>query len=90
MLEATAFWVELPGVGVLRLTAPGTRHQTGHVPESEHERICAPFQQGDFPGPVKYGYLNVGVMERGPKSLRGQIVFTLFPHQYAPRGAKTS
>ena len=27
----------------------------------------APFQEGDFPGPVKYGYLNVGVVERGPE-----------------------
>ena len=26
----------------------------------------APFQEGDFPGPVKYGYLNVGVVEQGP------------------------
>ena len=26
----------------------------------------APFQEGDFPGPVKYGYLNVGVVEEGP------------------------
>ena len=26
----------------------------------------APFQDGDFPGPVKYGYLNVGVVEHGP------------------------
>ena len=28
----------------------------------------APFQEGDFPGPVKYGYLNVGVVEHGPPS----------------------
>ena len=26
----------------------------------------APFQDGDFPGPVKYGYLNVGRVEGGP------------------------
>ena len=26
----------------------------------------APFQEGDFPAPVKYGYLNVGVVEHGP------------------------
>ena len=43
----------------------------------------APFQDGDFPGPVKYGYLNVGVVESGPPALRGRTVFTLFPHQSA-------
>ncbi|GAA1447590.1 zinc-dependent alcohol dehydrogenase [Leifsonia poae] len=55
----------------------------GHVPASEHERMRAPFQEGDFPGPVKYGYLNVGVVEQGPPELRGRTVFTLFPHQSA-------
>ncbi|MFE5671366.1 zinc-binding alcohol dehydrogenase [Agromyces sp. NPDC056523] len=55
----------------------------GHVPTSEHERMRAPFQEGDFPGPVKYGYLNVGVVEDGPEPLRGRTVFTLFPHQSA-------
>ncbi|WP_254431443.1 zinc-binding alcohol dehydrogenase [Agromyces sp. Marseille-P2726] len=53
----------------------------GRVPVSEHERMRAPFQEGDFPGPVKYGYLNVGVVEQGSEALRGQTVFTLFPHQ---------
>jgi threonine dehydrogenase-like Zn-dependent dehydrogenase len=43
----------------------------------------APFQEGDFPGPVKYGYLNVGVVDRGPDELRGRTVFCLFPHQTA-------
>jgi threonine dehydrogenase-like Zn-dependent dehydrogenase len=43
----------------------------------------APYQQGDFPGPVKYGYLNVGVVEQGPPSLRGRTVFCLYPHQTA-------
>lgn len=56
---------------------------SGHVPVSEYERMRAPFQQGDFPGPVKYGYLNVGLVEQGPGELAGQIVFTLFPHQSA-------
>lgn len=53
----------------------------GRVPVSEHERMRAPFQEGDFPGPVKYGYLNVGVVEQGPEGLLGRTVFTLFPHQ---------
>ncbi len=55
----------------------------GHVPESQHATMRAPFQEGDFPGPVKYGYLNVGVVERGPESLSGRTVFCLFPHQTA-------
>jgi len=55
----------------------------GEVPESEHERMRAPFQSGSFPFPVKYGYLNVGVVEQGPQSLVGSTVFTLYPHQSA-------
>jgi threonine dehydrogenase-like Zn-dependent dehydrogenase len=43
----------------------------------------APFQEGDFPGPVKYGYLNVGTVEEGPAELRGRTVFCLYPHQTA-------
>lgn len=53
----------------------------GEVPESEWQRMRAPFQSGDFPFPVKYGYLNVGVVEEGPPGLTGRTVFTLFPHQ---------
>jgi threonine dehydrogenase-like Zn-dependent dehydrogenase len=53
----------------------------GKVPRSEHERMRAPFQAGEFPAPVKYGYCNVGVVEQGPAELRGRHVFCLFPHQ---------
>ena len=53
----------------------------GEVPVSQHAAMRAPFQDGDFPGPVKYGYLNVGVVERGPAPLLGRRVFCLFPHQ---------
>ena len=53
----------------------------GAVPPSEHDRMRAPFQEGDFDGPVKYGYSNVGVVEAGPAALVGQTVFCLFPHQ---------
>ena len=52
----------------------------------------APFQEGDFPGPVKYGYLSVGAVEQGPPELRGRTVFCLYPHQTAyvvPAGAVT-
>ncbi|GGX86281.1 zinc-dependent alcohol dehydrogenase [Streptomyces minutiscleroticus] len=53
----------------------------GEVPESQHTAMRAPFQEGDFPGPVKYGYLNVGVVEEGPSELAGRTVFCLYPHQ---------
>ncbi|MGW2060419.1 zinc-dependent alcohol dehydrogenase [Streptomyces sp. NPDC001937] len=53
----------------------------GGVPESQHTAMRAPFQDGDFPGPVKYGYLNVGLVEEGPGHLVGRTVFCLYPHQ---------
>lgn len=53
----------------------------GGVPESQYAAMRAPFQEGGFPGPVKYGYLNVGVVEQGPDSLVGRTVFCLYPHQ---------
>jgi threonine dehydrogenase-like Zn-dependent dehydrogenase len=55
----------------------------GGVPKSQYAGMRAPFQEGDFPGPVKYGYLNVGVVERGPDDLVGRTVFSLYPHQTA-------
>ncbi|MDQ6642465.1 MAG: zinc-binding alcohol dehydrogenase [Actinomycetota bacterium] len=53
----------------------------GGVPQSQYAAMRAPFQDGDFPGPVKYGYLNVGVVELGAPELRGRTVFCLYPHQ---------
>jgi threonine dehydrogenase-like Zn-dependent dehydrogenase len=55
----------------------------GGVPESQYHAMRAPFQEGDFPGPVKYGYLNVGVVEHGPPELQARTVFCLYPHQTA-------
>ncbi|WP_086846424.1 zinc-dependent alcohol dehydrogenase [Amycolatopsis kentuckyensis] len=55
----------------------------GGVPASQHDVMRAPFQEGAFPGPVKYGYLNVGVVEQGPAHLTGKTVFCLYPHQTA-------
>ena len=55
----------------------------GGVPASQYDVMRAPFQEGEFPGPVKYGYLNVGVVERGPAHLEGRTVFCLYPHQTA-------
>ncbi|MBS1163480.1 MAG: dehydrogenase, partial [Burkholderiaceae bacterium] len=53
----------------------------GEVPASEIQRMRAPFQAGDFPAPVKYGYISVGVVEAGPPDLHGRTVFCLHPHQ---------
>jgi NADPH:quinone reductase-like Zn-dependent oxidoreductase len=64
----------------------------GGVPAGQHAAMRAPFQEGDFPGPVKYGYLNVGAVEHGPPKLRGRTVFCLYPHQttyVVPAGAVT-
>lgn len=53
----------------------------GEVPPSEYGRMRAPFQAGDFPAPVKYGYISVGEVEQGPAELLGRAVFCLYPHQ---------
>ncbi|WP_329222496.1 zinc-binding alcohol dehydrogenase [Streptomyces sp. NBC_01485] len=53
----------------------------GGVPDSQHAVMRAPYQEGDFPAPVKYGYLNVGLVEEGPAALVGRTVFCLYPHQ---------
>jgi threonine dehydrogenase-like Zn-dependent dehydrogenase len=53
----------------------------GAVPRSEFARMRAPFQSGEFPAPVKYGYCNVGIVEHGPAELAGRNVFCLYPHQ---------
>jgi threonine dehydrogenase-like Zn-dependent dehydrogenase len=54
---------------------------TGGVPRNQWSVMRAPYQEGDFPAPVKYGYLNVGVVEDGVPALVGKTVFTLYPHQ---------
>ncbi|MEI6363807.1 MAG: dehydrogenase, partial [Actinomycetes bacterium] len=81
--------LEQPGPGELlvRTVNSGVSRGTeslvfsGRVPASQYDTMRAPFQVGDFPGPVKYGYLNVGVVESGPENLRGRTVFCLYPHQ---------
>ncbi len=79
----------VPGAGDVRVRAlhSGISRGTemlvfrGEVPESEFDRMRAPFQEGDFPAPVKYGYASVGIVEDGPDALRGRNVFCLHPHQ---------
>jgi NADPH:quinone reductase-like Zn-dependent oxidoreductase len=53
----------------------------GEVPAGQRAQMRAPYQEGEFPAPVKYGYLNVGLVEQGPTSLIGRTVFCLYPHQ---------
>lgn len=58
----------------------------GQVPESEHRRMRGPFQHGDFPFPVGYGYSWVGTSHDDDP----QTFFGLFPHQeqvLAPQSA---
>lgn len=54
---------------------------SGRVPQSEWARMRAPFQAGEFPAPVKYGYSLAGIVEHGPPELVGRQVFVLHPHQ---------
>lgn len=68
---------------------------TGRVPPSQHRAMRAPFQEGEFPGPVKYGYASVGTVEQvepagtgaavtdggAAADLAGRTVFCLYPHQ---------
>ncbi|WP_282096086.1 zinc-dependent alcohol dehydrogenase [Epibacterium ulvae] len=51
----------------------------GNVPQGEHDTMRAPFQEGVFSFPVKYGYSAVGRIETGVR--QGETVFALFPHQ---------
>lgn len=53
----------------------------GQVPQSEYQRMRAPFQVGDYPFPVKYGYASVGRVVAGGEGHLGKTVFVLHPHQ---------
>src|SRR5213078_495048 len=97
-VEAHAFWLRAPGcaeIRPVRLPEPGrdevlVRTLRSGVSRGTETLVFrggvpprAPFQEGDFPGPLKYGYLNVGTVEQGPAALRGRTVFCLYPHQTA-------
>ncbi len=58
-----------------------TRVFRGGVSAGEYAAMRAPFQEGDLPAPVKYGYLNVGRVLAGDEELQGRTVFCLYPHQ---------
>jgi threonine dehydrogenase-like Zn-dependent dehydrogenase len=83
-----------PGEVLVRARYSGVSRGTetlvheGRVPESQSGVMRAPFQEGEFPGPVKYGYLSVGVVEAvgdghgtAARGLLGRTVFCLHPHQ---------
>lgn len=53
----------------------------GQVPASQHDRMRAPFQEGGFGFPLKYGYASVGRVIEGGGPLKGERVFCLYPHQ---------
>ncbi len=107
LADAHAFWLRAPGHGEIRpvaLPEPGSgdvlvRTLRSGVSRGTETLVFrggvpprAPFQEGEFPGPVKYGYLSVGAVEQGPQALRGRTVFCLYPHQTAyvvPAGAVT-
>ncbi len=78
-----------PGEVLVRTRFSGVSRGTetlvfrGEVPPDQYETMRAPFQEGDFPAPVKYGYLSVGEVAAGPAELRGRTVFCLYPHQTA-------
>lgn len=53
---------------------------TGRIPTRVENLMRAPHQLGDFPFPVSYGYLGVGVVDEGPRDWIGARVFGLLPH----------
>lgn len=87
--EIRAATLPLPGPDevVVRTLFSGVSRGTetlvfrGGVPASQRTVMRAPFQEGDLPAPVKYGYLSVGTVEHGPAALLGRTVFCLYPHQ---------
>jgi threonine dehydrogenase-like Zn-dependent dehydrogenase len=78
-----------PGAGEARIAmlwsgiSRGTERLVfeGHVPAGQAKSMRAPFQEGEFPFPVKYGYCAVGRVEAGPAEWLGRTVFCLHPHQ---------
>jgi threonine dehydrogenase-like Zn-dependent dehydrogenase len=87
-----------PGEALVRTLYSGISKGTelvvhhASVPECVAGAMAAPHQAGDFPYPVKFGYLTVGVVEAGPDGWAGRTVFCLYPHQdrfIVPVGALT-
>jgi NADPH:quinone reductase-like Zn-dependent oxidoreductase len=77
--DADTLLVRAINSGISRGTESLVFH--GKVPEGEWARMRCPFQEGEFPFPVKYGYAMVGRVEDGPSAHVGERVFCLYPHQ---------
>lgn len=81
----SASCADLPGHYLIETLFSGISRGTerlvfrGRVPASEHQNMRAPFQEGAFTFPVKYGYSAVGRILSGAQA--GQVVFSLYPHQ---------
>ncbi len=54
---------------------------TGKVPKSQRSLMKCPFQEGEFGGFVKYGYMSIGKVIEGSRVYKDKYVYTLFPHQ---------
>lgn len=74
-------WVEVETIATALSRGTERLVYQGLVPSSEFQRMRAPFQSGEFPFPVKYGYCAVGRVTHGPEALIGRVVFCLHPHQ---------
>lgn len=76
-----------PGQVLVRALMSGISRGTealvfqGRIPASQFAIMRCPFQAGDLPFPVKYGYASVGLVEAGVAELVGKRVFSLHPHQ---------
>jgi NADPH:quinone reductase-like Zn-dependent oxidoreductase len=86
-LQAARLTPPGPGEVLVRALASGISRGSeslvfrGRVLPSEALAMRCPFQEGDFPAPVKYGYASVGIVEAGETALIGRRVFCLHPHQ---------
>ena len=52
-----------------------------NVSKDQFELMKAPFQEGSFNLPIKYGYINVGNIVDGPRKYINKKIFSLYPHQ---------
>src|SRR5256886_6509240 len=83
-----------PGDVVVRTVRSGISRGTetlvfrGAVPADQRTRMRAPFQEGDFPGPVKYGYLHVGAVAGGATFRKPNLTATGRPHASTPVNVK--
>src|ERR1700710_2297283 len=80
-IRAAALRAPGPGEVLVKALRSGISRGTeslvfrGLVPQSQWTAMRCPFQEGEFPGPVKYGYASVGRVVSGPAELEGRRVF---------------